>query len=57
MINQIKLIQFLDVCWEIQIIEKRVKAISYFDTFHLRPKNVSYNTRLSGNEGQYCFLI
>ena len=23
--------------------------------FHLRPKNVSYNTRLSGNEGQ-CFL-
>ena len=23
--------------------------------FHLRPENVSYNTRLSGNEGQ-CFL-
>ena len=23
--------------------------------FHLIPKNVSYNTRLSGNEGQ-CFL-
>ena len=23
--------------------------------FHLRPRNVSYHTRLSGNEGQ-CFL-
>ena len=23
--------------------------------FHLRPKNVSYNMKLSGNEGQ-CFL-
>ena len=25
------------------------------DTFHLRPKNVSSNMRLNGNEGQ-CFL-
>ena len=28
--------------------------IPHVSSFHLRPKNVSYNTRLSGNEGQ-CF--
>ena len=28
--------------------------IPHISTFHLRPKNVSYNTKLSGNEGQ-CF--
>ena len=48
------------MCFQVNTLEQKLRVSAEYNKFplirnsifHLRPKNVSYNTRLNGNEGQ-----